>query len=156
MSGSLSVTLIISGVVLIIGTTFLLLVLPNLIKPSTNLWLGDGIFDTDIALTKDARDKGLSDLSSIGANKAMLFAYPSENRWEVKVKDMKFPVDAVWLNIDKKVIYIVKHASSDDTDTVYRPEEPAKYIIEFSAGTVNSKAIGIGSVAKFSIDGTIK
>jgi hypothetical protein len=49
------------------------------------------------------------------------------------MKGMNFPIDIVWLNKDKKVIYIVKNAPFDDQTTIYKPRTPALYVIELPA-----------------------
>jgi uncharacterized membrane protein (UPF0127 family) len=157
LSGNLSVTLIISGVVLTIGGTFLLFVLPNLLKPETKLWLGDGVFTTDIALTQQSREKGLSGRPSLDSDKAMLLAFPTEGEWGIWMKGMNFPIDIVWLNKAKKVIWIRTNVSQDDTAT-YKPKPKllAKYVVELPAGTVRSKAINLNSVANFLVEEDIK
>jgi len=150
-SGSLSTTLIISGVLLFIGSTFLLGVLPNMLKPATSIWLGSGVFKTDIASTESGREKGLSGRSDLAANQALLMVFPDEGDYGIWMKDMKFPIDVVWLNKDKKVVQIVKDFSIDNSTTRHALM-PAQYIIELPAGTVESKAISINSVANFQID----
>jgi uncharacterized membrane protein (UPF0127 family) len=152
-SGNLSVTLIVSGAILVIGSTFLLFVLPNLTKPATNLWLGDGIFNTDIALTPAAREQGLSGKPELQADHALLMAFPSEGEWGIWMKDMNFPIDIVWLSKDKKVIYVVKDAPPEDQTTVYKPEKPAMYVVELPSGTTSSKAINLNDIASFQTDG---
>ncbi len=149
-----SIALIIAmGVLLVVGSTFLLVVLPNLVKPVTNLWLGNGIFRTDLALNEAARTKGLSGVTELAPDKALLMVFPTEGKWGIWMKDMKIPLDIVWLDKDKKVIYIVKSASLDGSNPkIYMPEKLAQYVIELPAGTVDKMAIGINKVALFQID----
>jgi hypothetical protein len=156
MSGNLSTTLIISGVILAIGVTFLLVFLPMLTKPETDLWLGDGIFKINIASTKDSRERGLSGKSELGPDKALLMVFPSEDKWGIWMKDMNFPIDIIWLNKDKQVVYIVKNAPFDDQTTIYKPEKPALYVVELPAGATVDKSIAIGGMAIFqtNIEGT--
>lgn len=150
-SGSLAITLIISGVVLTIGSTFLLVVLPIILNPTTNLWIGNGIFSVDIASTEIARETGLSNKSELKPDQALLMVFPSEDIQGIFIKNMKFPIDVVWLNKDKRVVYIVKNFSPDDSATRYTIK-PAKYVIELPAGTVESKAISTNDLAIFKID----
>ena len=155
MSGSLSVTLIVSGVLLVIGSTFLLFVLPSLAKPETKIFVGDGIFSADLALTQGARETGLSGKHSLQPDHALLMAFPSEGKWGIWMKDMNFPIDIVWLNSDKKVVYIVMNAPSDDQTTIYTPNKLAKYVIELPGGTVSSKTINTSNIATFNFDGEV-
>ena len=155
MSGNLSVTLIVSGVILVIGSTFLLFVLPSLAKPETKIFIGDGIFSADLALTQTARETGLSGNHSLQPDHALLMAFPSEDKWGIWMKDMNFPIDIVWLNTNKKVIYIVLGAQPGDL-TVHSPKLPAKYVVELPADTVSSKAIHTSNIATFDIEGEVK
>lgn len=154
MSGNLSTTLIISGVILVVGITFLLVFLPMLMRPETKLWLGDGIFRIDVASTQVARKNGLSGKTELAADKALLMIFPGEDKWGIWMKDMNFPIDVVWLNKDKKVISIVKNFTPDDAITRY-PKSPALYVVELPAGTTTAKSIAIGRVAIFQDSGEV-
>jgi len=149
MSGNLSTTLIISGVILAIGVTFLLVFLPMLTKPETDLWLGDGIFKITVASTQTAREQGLSGKSELGTDQALLLVFPSEDKWGIWMKNMNFPIDVVWLNKEKKVVYIKKNVPFDDQTKIYKPEKPAQYVVELPSGTSTAKSIAIGRVAIF-------
>jgi uncharacterized membrane protein (UPF0127 family) len=155
MSGNLSTTLIISGVILVVGITFLLVFLPMLIRTETKLWLGDGIFRIDAASTQIARKNGLSSKSELAADQALLMVFPKEDKWGIWMKDMNFPIDIVWLNKEKKVVYIKKSAPFDDQTTIYKPEKPALYVVELPAGTTTKKSIAIGEIAIFQADGEV-
>jgi len=155
MSGNLSVTLIVSGVLLVIGSTFLLFVLPSLAKPETKVFLGDGIFSADVALNQTARETGLSGKHSLQSGYVLLMAFPSEDKWGIWMKDMNFPIDIVWLNKNKKVIYVVMNAPPDDQVTIYRPNKLARYVVELPAGTVSSKVINTNNIATFDISGEV-
>ena len=153
MSGNLSTTLIISGVLLTIGITFLMFILPNLLRPSTELRLGDGIFRAAIVSNDVDRAKGLSGVKELSIDQAILMAFPTESEWEVSMNDTSIPIDIVWLDKNKKVIFIVKNISPKDSKgTTYNPKMPAKYIVQLPAGTVDSKAIKTNSVAIFQIE----
>jgi len=152
-SESFGTTLIISGILLVVGVAFLLFILPIILYPSSDLRLGDGIFRARVALNDADRIKGLTNENGIEPDQALLMAYPSEDKWGVSMKNMNIPIDIVWLDKDKKVIFIVKNASPDETTvTVHYPKTLAKYVIELSAGSVDSKAIKVNSVAIFQIN----
>lgn len=156
LSGNLAVTLIISGVILLIGSTFLLFVLPGLAKPQTRIFLGDGVFFADVASNQTAREIGLSNKHSMKPDQALLMAFPTEDRWGIWMKDMNFPIDIVWLNKDKKVVYMVMNAPPDDQVTVYKPNKLAKYVIELPGGTVVNKAINANNTAIFDLEEDVK
>jgi len=153
MSGNLSTTLIISGVLLTIGITFLMFILPNLLRPSTELRLGDGIFRAAIVSNDVDRAKGLSGVKELSIDQAILMAFPTESEWEVSMNDTSIPIDIVWLDKNKKVIFIVKNISPKDSKgTTYNPKMPAKYIVQLPAGNCTIYAIKTNSVAIFQIE----
>lgn len=149
-----AINLAIIGLVLIAIALAASAVIPRLLAPPSNLRLGDGIFKTELALNDTQRAKGLSGRSSLGASEAMLFVFPGISKWKITVKDMEFPIDIVWLDQYKKVVYIVKNASPETslTDT-FEPKSDAKYVVELAAGTVDSRSINIGRTAVFDLVG---
>lgn len=114
------------------------------------LVLGDGAFQATVLRTEDERQKGLSGTNSLAATAAVLFVFPSDGKWGIWMKDMKYPIDIVWLDSDKQVIHMVKRASPDSyPDTTYVPPKNARYIVELPAGTVQSKSITMKTKAIF-------
>jgi len=153
LTGNLSTTLIISGVLITVGVTFLLFIMPNMLNSSTNLWLGDGVFKARVALDEKSRTKGLSGLKEFGEEEALIMAYPADGMWGVWMKDMSFPIDIVWLNKEKKVISIAKNVSPEEsTDITRQPKSSSRYVVELSAGTVDRKSITVNKMAIFQID----
>lgn len=150
---SSAIRLAIIGLVLIAIALAAAVTIPKILTPPSNLHLGDGIFKAELAKTSPERSQGLLGRSSIDKNKAMLLAFPSSDRWKITIKDMQFPVDIVWLDQFKKVVYIVKDASTETSSTdTFRPKSNAKYVVELAAGTVDSKSINIGRIAIFEVD----
>jgi uncharacterized membrane protein (UPF0127 family) len=140
---------IVSGVVLTIVSAFLLLVLPNILAPATRLFLGDGIFNASVISNED----GLSGISKLASDQAILMVYPSEAKWSVSIKDMPAPVDIIWLDVNKKIVHVVLNASSDGSKSrVFKPNSLAKYVIEVPAETVADKAVKLGRAAIFQIN----
>jgi uncharacterized membrane protein (UPF0127 family) len=132
---------------------FIYVIFPNLPQSKTSLQLGDGIFHATIAASNNARDKGLSGVSELAVDQALLMVFPSDGKWGIWMKDMKIPIDIVWLNSDKKVVYIVKNAPPEGSTSVpYTPKTPAKYVIELPTGTVDGKAIGTNATAVFTLN----
>jgi uncharacterized membrane protein (UPF0127 family) len=81
---------------------------------------------------------------------AVLRIYDSNSLWAVDVKRRVAAFDLVWLDNNKKVVHIVKHASRDSKpDTTFQPVEQARYVLEFADGIVDSKAMRIGGTAYF-------
>ena len=120
------------------------------LRPHVTIHLGDGVFAAQVAKTKDAREKGLSGTTGLRENEAMLFIYDSDDKWPIWMKDMKYPIDIIWLVKDKKNVYIVKNAPPESYPfESFTPKHDARYVIEVPAGTVGAKKIVIGADVTF-------
>lgn len=133
----------------LVGVAAFYVLLPQL-RPHVTLHLGDGVFLTQVAKTPEALEKGLSGTHNLRENEAMLFIYDRDDKWGIWMKDMSYPIDIVWLDKDKKVVYIVKNAPPESYPfESFTPKQEARYVVELPAGTVEKKAINIGAQAAF-------
>jgi uncharacterized membrane protein (UPF0127 family) len=140
--------LIVFVLLLVIGSV-LYVMWPQL-QPHATIRIGDGVFTSRVAKTDAERAKGLSGTQQLREDQAMLFVYDSDDKWSIWMKGMYYPIDIVWLDKDKKVVYIVKNAQPDSyPHESFAPKQDARYVIELSAGTVEKKMITIGTVAVF-------
>lgn len=146
-----SSTYLIAGMMMLVVGAAVVLVM-NQFSPKTTIYLGNGVYDAQIANTPAEREKGLSGVTQLGPRDALLFVFPSDDTWGIWMKDMKIPIDIVWLDNDKKVVYSVKNASPDDsTNVTFNPVSAARYIVELPAGVIDSKNIRTGRTAVFDI-----
>lgn len=77
--------------------------------------------------------------------------FKTDDTWGIWMKDMRIPIDIVWLDKDKKVVYIIQNAQPETpVKTVYRPPQPARYVLELPAGSVKQVAIKTGITVKIS------
>ena len=123
-------------------------------QPTTEVKLGGGVFNVRLATTEAARVQGLSGVEKLGADGGLLMVFDADtiNDTGIWMKDMKIPIDIIWMNNEKKVIYIVMDASPDLGESkTFRPTSPAKYVLEIPAGTAKKSAIKIGDTASFNI-----
>jgi uncharacterized membrane protein (UPF0127 family) len=142
-------TYLIAGMLLLVVGAAVFLIVSQL-RPTTTLYLSDGVFDARFALTPAARERGLGGVTSLGSRDAMILVFPSDDKWKIWMKDMQVPIDIVWLNQDRRVVYSVTNVSPDNSDT-FTPDVPARYVVELPAGTVASRNIKAGRAAVFEI-----
>lgn len=139
------------GLLLIVGVAAFMLIEPQM-RPRASVLIGDGSFKARVAQDEARRNRGLAGVRRMGASDAMLFLFDRSDKWAIWMKDMKIPLDIVWLDQDQKVVYIVKGASPDDFPKTYVPNDPALYVLELPQGAVDAKNIRIGSKAIFNLD----
>lgn len=122
-------------------------------QPTTQVKLGSGVFSLTLANTEAARVQGLSGTSSLDPNGGMLFDFGIDDTHGIWMKNMNYPLDIVWLDSSKKVVYIVMNAQPEaPATTVYSPKSNARYVIELPAGTVKKSGIKTGNIAEFELD----
>lgn len=140
---------LIAFVLILVGIGAYFILEPKL-RPHVTMHVGDGVFSAQVLKTDKERTKGLSGRSGLGADEAVLFVFDSDSKWSMWMKEMKFPIDIVWLDKNKKVVHIVKNVPPESyPGETFTPTEDARYVVEFVAGTVEKKAIMIGNQAKF-------
>lgn len=153
---NIGIEVLISGVVGIVLVAAAFVIYPLLFQATTDVKLGTATFHARLAIDNNDRINGLSGVTSMSYDDALLMVYPASSKWPVSMKNMKLAVDIVWLNQDKKVVYLIRNAEPQTTSSykVYKPTARAKYVIELPAGTANARTIKLNSVADFSIDET--
>lgn len=132
-----------------VGVTAYFVLLPQL-QPHLTVRLGDGIFNARVITPKEYAKNGIQHANQLRADKAILHIYDSDGLWSIEMKNRHDPFDLVWLDGEKKVIHIVKNASTEsDPATLFSPRVNARYMIEMRGGIVDSKAIHIDQEAYF-------
>lgn len=102
----------------------------------------------EIAQTEEARMQGLSGRESLAENQGMLFQFPQAGRYAFWMKDMKFPLDFIWIK-DNKVVEIthnvvVEPNISDAELHMYLPQEEIDSMIEVNAGWAEKNKVRVG------------
>lgn len=113
--------------------------------------VGDGVFMAELASTEAEREKGLSGVSELAPNQAMLFDFGREGLWGIWMKDMMVDIDILWISSGYRVVHIVKNVSPETYPQIFKPDKPARYVLEIPAGTVDSKNINVGNSAYFDL-----
>jgi uncharacterized protein len=120
------------------------------VKNSTPVSVGAKTFYAKLATTDLEREKGLSGTDKLAENEAMLFVFDREATWKIWMKDMKYPIDIVWINSKKEVVHTVRGAEPDSYPSRYFiPPRNASYVLEIPEGSVNKYGINVGKKVNF-------
>ena len=90
---------------------------------------------------------GLMFRNGLPASQCMLFVFPREGHHGIWMRNMLFSIDVVWLDKDMRVVDIKERMRpcKQFSDCIpYSPRGKAKYVIEFSSGTVKRLKIRNG------------
>lgn len=98
---------------------------------------GEKIF-VELADTEERREKGLSGRDSIGENEGMLFLFPQKGGYGFWMKEMKFPIDIIWIN-EGRIMWIEKNVDPqigvpDEKLRVYAFSGDVDAVLEIKAG----------------------
>ncbi len=119
----------------------------------SRLKVGNDIFDVEIASTAAARALGLSGRDILGENEGMFFIFDEPDNYGFWMKDMKFPIDIVWIN-NEKVVGFSENAEPEPGKQpgdlkIYYPPQPVDRVLEVNAGTAVKYGIKAGSPVIF-------
>jgi uncharacterized protein len=106
----------------------------------------------DVAETNEQRTKGLSVKDSLAENEAMLFVFDTAQEYSFWMKNMKFPIDIIWLDSNKTVVHIehnLQPCSFDAFCPTYKPDNNALYVLETAAGFAERHGIVKGTTVQF-------
>lgn len=87
------------------------------------------------ATTPEARERGLSGRGSLPPDRAMLFVFENDAQHSIWMKDMRFSIDIVWLDSEKRVIHQELNVSPSTYPTSFQPETNARYVLEKAPNT---------------------
>jgi hypothetical protein len=114
--------------------------------------LGDQIILADVAITEAQREKGLSGVRYLSNNEGLLFIFEKEGEHAFWMKDMKIPIDIVWINNNKIVdvdTHVMPEPDKDITELkIYKPSEPVDRVLEIRGGRFDLLNIEIGDDVK--------
>lgn len=112
------------------------------IKISTN------VIRAEEATTPAQRAKGLGGRNCISDDQGMLFEFEKPDYYSFWMKDMKFPIDIIWINKNHQVVTIKPNLSPSTYPQTFINDFPAQYVLELKAG--QSLKLGIDQGTKIS------
>ena len=120
----------------------------------TQLCFESNCFDAELALTSKEREQGLMFRDYLEEKEGMLFVFTAEEEYGFWMKDTAIPLDMIWLNEDKEVVFISKNNQPCDNDecSAVNPDKKAKYVLELNGGTADKIGLEVGDRADFNFD----
>lgn len=101
--------------------------------------------EAEIADTSEAQERGLSNRRTLAEGRGMLFVYPAVARPIFWMKNMKFPLDILWLR-DGVIVDVIKEAPpyGELPPVKYLPEADADMVLEIPAGSFEKNELKLG------------
>ncbi|MCD6442168.1 DUF192 domain-containing protein, partial [bacterium] len=107
----------------------------------------DYCFEVDIAQSFAQRAKGLMFREKLEKNQGMLFIFKDEKKHNFWMKNVSFPLDIIWIDANKKVVFISPNNQPCDNTKCFaiQPKQKAKYVLEINGGMAKEIGIKIGN-----------
>lgn len=108
-------------------------------------------FSVEVAKTSKEQEIGLSERKSLSSDKGMLFVFEKPGIYSFWMKNMKFPIDILFIN-KNKIVTIFENAkppiSQSENLQIYSPTQEASHVLEINAGLSKKHNIQIGDDVK--------
>ncbi len=109
----------------------------------------------DLAITELQKQKGLAIKNSLNEEHGMLFLFQTTNKQGFWMKDMKFPIDIIWINENDKIVHIEHSLKPCETWSLfcpsYQPKSDSLYVLETVSGLSDKFSIKEGDDVYFTI-----
>lgn len=113
--------------------------------------------NVDLAITPDQQEKGLSIKNSLNDSQGMLFPFDKPGDYAFWMKDMKFPIDIIWINPQNKIVHIEKNLQPCIFFLLcpsYSPHADSKYVLEVNSNFTTRNNITVGDSVYINIPKT--
>lgn len=104
------------------------------------------LIQAEVADDEAERTLGLSGRSSLSAGRAILFVFDKPGIHGIWMKDMKFAVDIVWLDSNKKVVAVEPRALPESYPKIFSPDEESLFVIELAQGRASELGIKVDEI----------
>jgi uncharacterized protein len=108
----------------------------------------------DIPVTGELMSKGLSVKNQLRENESMLFVFEEPSRHAFWMKDMKFPIDIIWIDSNGRIVHIEENLMPCPLVIIcpsYTPNADSQYVLETIAGFAQRHNISLGTNIKFEL-----
>ena len=103
----------------------------------------------EIAKNSTEFAKGLGGRPCILPNQGMFFAFNKPGRYPFWMKDMKFPIDIIWIGTSHKVVYMEINESPSTYPDSFENQTAAQYVLELKANQSKVLHMVLGTSVSF-------
>ena len=113
---------------------------------SLDIRVGDTTVSAEVAEPLGQHERGLSGRARLGEKDGMLFVFGTADRYPFWMKEMRFPIDIIWIN-GGKVVDITRnlpYPSEGEIPASAYPSVPADQVLEVNEGFADRQSLKIG------------
>ena len=119
----------------------------NKVNDTSVIEIGDRTIKVILAETPTEQSKGLAIKDSMNENEGMFFIFDTPQKYSFWMKDMKFPIDIIWIDTTGKIVHIEKNLQPCIfllPCASYSPDIDSLYVLEVVSNFTNKYNIKIG------------
>jgi uncharacterized membrane protein (UPF0127 family) len=105
--------------------------------------------NVQIAKTTGEQEKGLGGKQCLAANQGMLFEFGKSDYYSFWMKDMKFPIDMIWIDSKHQVVDIKADVSPRSYPKSFTNYAPAQDVLELKSGQAVKLGLKTGSALNY-------
>lgn len=98
----------------------------------------------ELAESREQQEKGLGGRTGLPEGRGLLYLLAKPDFYTFWMKNMKFPIDIIWVDKNQKIIDITHNLTPDSYPRIFQPVKPAQIILEVNAGFAKKNGINIG------------
>jgi len=108
-------------------------------------------FNVELAADPQKRARGLMFREQLDNDRGMLFMYEEEQKSSFWMKNTLIPLDIIWINKDKEVVFVAENVQPcrQDPCPVIHPDKAALYVLELNAGLSDDMNLKLGDKMNF-------
>jgi uncharacterized protein len=142
-------------VILLLFSGFVLYQINKNTSSKAKVTIDNHTFSVDVATTSAQQQQGLSGRDSLPQDQGMLFIFNQAARYPFWMKDMKFPLDMLYINNNKIVTIFQNVPVPQQGKTnlpVYTPSTSANQVLEINAGLAKKYNLQKGDTVKVDLN----
>lgn len=123
-------------------------------KKTSTATIGNKTFKLILAKNEQEKIAGLSNRNSLDQDTGMLFIFDKKDIYPFWMKNMKFPIDIIYID-DDRVVDVIDNApkysqyQNASELPIYKPRANANYVLEVNAGEAKKYKIKAESKVTF-------
>ncbi len=117
--------------------------------------IGGASYSVDMAVLPEERRQGLSGREYMAPDAGMLFVFEEEQQLHFWMKEMRFPLDIVWIDARCRLVGVsaevptpAPNAGNDEIPRARSPS-PARFVLEVNAGEAARNGLSEGDAVEF-------
>ena len=102
----------------------------------TTVTINNYTFKVKVAKSQKEQEIGLSETDQLPQDQGMIFIFDKPDYYSFWMKNMKFPIDIIYINNDK-IVTVKSNAQplvKQENPIIYKPTDPTDKVLEINAG----------------------